>query len=241
MAIDCTVRADDGFLVAELVGTLDGAAEPYVLAQLLECLAEQPRALLVDLSGMRVAQTVTMSVFSTVARQATRWPGTPVLFCATPPQMHTAAAGLYRRSLVFPTLDDARAHLDTAPCAPPAVTEDLLPVRGAARHGRDVVTDTCLRWNLRHLVAPASLITSELVANVCDHAATMMTLKVTRSARYLLVSVHDGSGEPPVYGASSGRPRGHGLQIVDATAYRWGWMPARDGKVVWASLRVDEP
>jgi anti-anti-sigma regulatory factor len=237
VTVDCYVRTDDGSLVAELTGDLDTAAVADVRQQLLKCLAEQPRGLFVDLSGVRVRQLTALSAFAAVERQAARWPGTPVLFCALPAEMRSYGAALYRRSLVFPTVAAARAHLATGADVRRAVVEELLPVRGASRRGRDVVTDACLRWDLPHLVAPASLISSELVANVSDHVGTMMTLQVTRAPRHLLLSVRDGSTEPPVLEPL----RGHGLQIVDATAYAWGWMPATDGKVVWASLLVAQP
>jgi hypothetical protein len=31
-------------------------------------------------------------------------------------------------------------------------------------------------------------------------------------------------------------PGGRGLQLVAKMAAHWGWLPSRDGKVVWATL-----
>jgi hypothetical protein len=34
---------------------------------------------------------------------------------------------------------------------------------------------------------------------------------------------------------------GRGLILVEALATKWGHLPTRDGKVVWAMLRLDPP
>jgi hypothetical protein len=228
------VRTDEDRLVAELTGTLGLAEVTEVRLQLLKCLAEQPPALLVDLTGVVVTAPTALNVFTMVSHQAARWPGTPVLFCGIPYELTTSA---YRRLPVFDSITDAREHLARGGHAMPTVIEQLLPVSGAARRGRDVATDTCLRWDLPGLVAPASLIASEFISNVADHAGTLMTLRLTLTPRMLLIAVRDGSPAEPVISPPGGGPDGgRGLQIVNATANAWGFLPARDGKVVWASL-----
>ena len=118
------------------------------------------------------------------------------------------------------------------------VTEELLPLAGAARHARNVVTEACLRWDLPGLVAPATLIVSELVSNAVDHAGTAAQLRLALSREHLTIAVRDGSAEPPVRpGPAAGMTeRGRGLMLVAATADSWGWSPVADGKVVWATL-----
>ena len=56
-----------------------------------------------------------------------------------------------------------------------------------------MATEACLRWDLPHLIAPASLIASELVSNVVDHAHTMMTLRLSLRQRFLTSPSADGS------------------------------------------------
>jgi anti-sigma regulatory factor (Ser/Thr protein kinase) len=118
------------------------------------------------------------------------------------------------------------------------VRDELLPVSGAARQARDIATDACLRWDLPHLIGPASLIASEFTANVVTHASTMMTLRLSLTERYLHVAVRDGSGVEPHLddGAPDAAPTGNGLRLVNAMASSWGSVPTNDGKVVWASL-----
>jgi anti-anti-sigma regulatory factor len=240
VTVDFTMQGDAGLLVARLSGTLGLSEAVQVRTHLLKCLAEQPGALLVDLAGLAVSNELALSVFTAVVRQAVRWPGTPVLLCA--PQPATAvmlASAVYRRLPVFPSLDRARTLLDSSPSALPSVAEDLLPTVGAARQSRNVVTEACLMWDLPHLVGPACLIASELVSNAVDHAGTMMTLRVSLGRRFFFVALRDGSTAEPVTGTPDVvSARGRGLRIVDATAHSWGFLPARDGKVVWASLAL---
>jgi hypothetical protein len=240
VTVDCAVRDLDGGLVARLTGLLGRPDVAQVRLHLLKCLAEQPSVLLLDLADLVVTDALVLPVFIAVVRQAARWPGTPVLLCAPRPETaRMLAAAAFRRLQVFDTLDAARDHLGNGGHGLPSITEDLLPLSGAARHGRNVATDACLRWDLPDLVAPASLICSELISNAIDHAGTMMQLKLSLGATYLFIAVRDGSPAEPV--ATTPAPtarRGRGLRIIAATAHSWGSVPAVDGKVVWASLQL---
>ena len=240
MTVRCTVGAEDDLLVAALVGDLGLSGVAPLRVSLMKCLAEQPGALLVDLAGLTVSEPLALAVFAAVQRQAARWPGTPVLLCAGRPQMHSLLnAGALHRLPRFPTLDAGRRHAGSARQVLPSVSEELLPISGAARHARNVTTEACLRWDLPQLVAPASLVASELVSNVVDHAHTMMTLRLSLRSRFLNIAVRDGSPVEPEVSAgppAPDGPGGRGLLLVRATAKSWGWLPTDGGKVVWAAL-----
>jgi hypothetical protein len=239
MAVDLTVGGDGRELLVALTGDLGMPDVAPVRLRLLKCLAEQPESLLVDLAGLTVAEPPALSVFVAVSRQAARWPGTPVLFCGPPPgTRHLMRAGAYLRLALYASTDAARQHIGLDRRTVPSITDELLPVSGAARQARNVATDACLRWDLPNLVAPASLIVSELVSNGVDHAHTMMTLRLSLRRRYLNIAVRDGSAaEPtPPGDVPAEAPGGRGLFLVNATAHTWGWLPADGGKVVWASL-----
>jgi anti-anti-sigma regulatory factor/anti-sigma regulatory factor (Ser/Thr protein kinase) len=243
VSIDCAVREDGDRLIAVLSGRLSMHDVAEVRLRLLKCLAEQPEAVLVDLSGMTLSDPLALAVFVAVRRQAARWPGIPLLLCA--PEQYTAiqlGAAAYRALPVFATLEAARAQAGLERQTLSMINDELLPVSGAARRARNVTTDACLRWQLPELLAPASLIASELVSNAVDHAHTMMTLRLTLQSRYLQIAVRDGAAEEPALPAGPGDPagkRGRGLLLVDAAASSWGWLPTENGKVVWASLRLD--
>jgi anti-anti-sigma regulatory factor len=239
VAIECDVGTGGDHLVVTLSGRLGLRDVAPLRSRLLKCLAEQPEAVLVDLSGFAVGEPLALAVFTAVVRQAARWPGVPVLFCApTPATRAVLNQDGYHRLPVFHSVSAARRHIGTDQRTLTSLTEELLPVFGAPRQARNFATDACLRWDLAHLVAPASLIVSELVSNVVDHAHTMATLRLSLRHRYLAIAVRDGSPDEPV--KSAGLPpdarTGRGLVLVEESAHSWGWLPTDGGKVVWASL-----
>lgn len=239
MAVHWTVTADDGRLLVTLSGALHLSDVVRLRDRLLKCLAEQPEALLLDLSGLSVAEPPALAVFVAVRRQAARWPGIPMVLCAPGPRTRTALrAAAYRSVSIFSTLDAARAGTDSDRRVLLTLTDELLPVAGAARQARDVATDACLRWNLPGLIGPASLIATEFVSNVIDHAHTMMNLRLALRGRYLHIAVRDGSTAEPARVALPAPEvvRGRGLAIVTAIAHSWGWLPTEGGKIVWATL-----
>jgi len=241
VSVESVVRADDGRLLVGLAGRLDLTDTAAIRLRLLKCLAEQPEALLVDLAALDVAEPLAVAIFSTVARQASRWPGIPMILCAPQATMRDSLQlAAYRRLPVYASVEAARADLADRRQTLSMLSDELLPISGAARQARNVATDACLRWDLPELVAPASLIASELVSNVVDHAHTMMTLRMTLHRRYLHIAVRDGSVAAPELQrtATTAASSGRGLMLVDATAHSWGWLPCDDGKVVWASLRT---
>jgi anti-sigma regulatory factor (Ser/Thr protein kinase) len=236
MAVRCVVTEHESGLVATLTGRLGLAEVGSLRLALFKCLAEQPDALFVDLAGLAVAQPLALTVFIAVNRQAARWPGIPVLLCApSTPVGILLAEGPGRRLPVFPTVAAATGHAQ-ARKSMPSLSDEILPISGAARHARNVTTEACLQWDLPDLIAPASLIANELVSNVVDHANTMATLRLSLHPRYLTIAVRDGSSATPV--SSANAQGGRGLLLVQASAHKWGWMPTEGGKVVWASLKL---
>jgi anti-anti-sigma regulatory factor len=239
--VECAVGDDGGTLLVAFTGDLRLSDIVPVRLRLLKCLAEQPEALLIDLSRMTLADPLALNVFVAVRRQAARWPGIPFLLCAAEP--HTAdllSGATYRTVPRFPTLAAAREHAGLERHTLSVINDELLPISGAARQARNVATDACVRWDLPELLAPASLVASELVSNVVDHAHTMMTLRLTLRPRFLHIAVRDGAAAEPVVRPSEGSATmgGRGLLLVRATAHSWGWLPTDNGKVVWASLQV---
>nr|WP_296065570.1 ATP-binding protein [uncultured Actinoplanes sp.] len=241
MSVECTVRDKGGSVIVALTGRLRLPDVAPVQLQLNKCLAEQPDAVLVDLSRMTVGEPLALSVFVAVGRQAALWPGTPVLLCAADGPTRGLLSGIaFHRVPLFRTVRAACEHARASRRIRPTLRDEILPLPGAPRFARNLATEACLRWELPHLVAPASLITSELVSNVVDHANTMATLAFSLHRRHLTISVRDGSLAEPVPPSDQPLPprvmSGRGLMIVQATADSWGWLPAESGKVVWATL-----
>jgi anti-sigma regulatory factor (Ser/Thr protein kinase) len=110
----------------------------------------------------------------------------------------------------------------------------------SCRTARRFVADTIRTWDLDHLIADASLIVSELVANAVLHANSDLTVGLTRRPDTILIVVGDSSPQPPIVRrADPGAAGGRGLQLVAVLATRWGVDIVADGKLVWAELPID--
>jgi anti-anti-sigma factor len=224
-------------LLVRLSGELSPASAPAVRTALVKALVEQPDAVVVDLTELRVRQPSALAVFTAIARQAAMWPGSPLLLCAR--DEPTVRALALRRSLpVFATVEQALSV--PARRRMTLISDTLLPVTEAEARARELAADACARWGLPHLTGPACLIAGELARNAAVHAGTLAAIRLSVGARYLLISVQDGStdrpclGEAPPHGPGAGR----GLLLVDATADRWGCHLREDGKIVWAGLHL---
>jgi anti-sigma regulatory factor (Ser/Thr protein kinase) len=202
---------------------------------LTQCLLREPVAIAVEMSGVSVTDPVAANTFSMILRQADLWPGTPVLLCA--PDATTASMITSGSSEPVPLFATVAAALAVLTGHDAVIREHIPPVRGAARHARDIVTDACLRWDLPHLTAATTVVVSELVTNAVVHAGTAMTLQARLRARYLYLAVSDGShAEPVPRPHHPGTPGGRGLHMVELLSARWGYQRQHDGKVVWASF-----
>lgn len=82
-----------------------------------------------------------------------------------------------------------------------------------------------------------SLIISELVTNAVVHARSPLRIVVTFSRDRLRIEVHDEDSTPPRVRPQPGPDGGFGLRIVAEASERWGWLPTRSGKLVWAEMR----
>lgn len=240
-ALSWTTGELSGCAIVTVQGRLELALAHLLQGALQKCLAEQPAAVLADLSAMSLVEETALSVFTAVHRQAAIWPGTPVLLCGPRPEV----AGLLSRHR-YGSLQ-VRSDVGTAVyevirdgAVVPMITDQLLPIGGASRHARDLATAACVQWDLPELIGPASVVVTELVTNAVEHANTMITLQLVRRPRYLHIAVRDGSARPPEARLPEGDQleRGRGLLLVDSLAVDWGWMPTKDGKVVWATLAL---
>jgi hypothetical protein len=117
---------------------------------------------------------------------------------------------------------------------------DLPPVTVSVPLARHVTLDLLAAWGSPHDRDDAALLVSELVSNVVDHVQgeAVLTLELTFAGDWLRISVADGSAvRPVVRDLREHRPRGRGLQLVQAIADRWGAEDHEGGKRIWFELR----
>jgi anti-sigma regulatory factor (Ser/Thr protein kinase) len=88
------------------------------------------------------------------------------------------------------------------------------------------------------VVEDIRLMVSELASNAIEHAVSSFRLTISRSRQEIRVEVTDGGGgTPAMRSPGPDALKGHGLQIVNALATRWGVERESDSaKTVWFTV-----
>ncbi|MFJ7341846.1 SpoIIE family protein phosphatase [Streptomyces sp. NPDC101110] len=104
---------------------------------------------------------------------------------------------------------------------------------------RAAVREQLHDWGLAKLVAPAELMTGELVTNAVRHSHTRpVALRLVRGDT-LLCEVDDDDHElPTLLHAGPLDEAGRGLRVVSTLAREWGTSRTRTGKTVWFELTL---
>jgi hypothetical protein len=230
---------DQGVLVVAARGPLDLQGTKALHRAVAKCLAEEPAAVVVDLSGAQPERRI-RSTLTTLARLAADRPATSFAVCGLPPDQAGTlqSPGDLRAFPVWSTVEEAVQHAHDA--APRRRVRRVIGSSGRApAQARSLVTETCPHWGVRgEATAAAATVMSELVTNAVVHVGGDLQVGVELAGKVLIVTVRDSSPEPPRRRASQpGRENGRGLAIVAELSRAWGCLPvAGDGKVVWARL-----
>lgn len=240
--VDCVAEQRFPVSVVRVTGTLDRPGATAIRDFLLVCLAEQPVALVVDLSGVSVAEDPALGMLPAFARRAAEWPGTELLLCVSGPQVAGALdrAGVSPDLAVFRDRSDALAVAASLP-AGHRLRLDALAGVDAPRQARDLVERVCATRPVQpDVVQVAQVIATELVTNAVLHARPPLGCSVLLRDRLLHVAVRDGDPSPPRRRTilSDRDDHGRGLLLVDGLAASWGCLPRPDGKVMWATVRL---
>jgi anti-anti-sigma factor len=238
----------DGCMVVSLTGPINLFTAPRIQKELLKDLAERPYGVVCDLTGVESIDPGCTRLFATVANHpSTVWPETTLLLCAARP----AVAQVLRRHGMphfLPLHDTVEDALDNVLARPPYLRDELHlePTSTAPAAARLYVRDVLQYWQLAlsgpDVIDRAELLADELVTNAVVHARTPLRVRLELRGDLLHIGVRDDSPRllrliPFDPGAEGGR----GLRLVEELAAAWGMHPARDGKVVWCTLRLWRP
>jgi len=236
--VEHRVDTGGGYPVVRLTGVLDADGGAGLRSALLTVLADQPEAVIVDVSGLRLAHPGADGVLREVAADNADWPAAHLLLTAAQDAQRWHGTGLP----VWPSPDDALAELGV-PDSQHRVSVAMDPVVGAARRGRELVTEVCARWDCPDLAGPACIVLTEMMNNVVAHAQTPMTVMIARYAGQMSVAVRDQNPARPRFTGAPVSPTsygGRGLMLIDSVASRWGHLEVPGGKVVWALLHDEK-
>jgi anti-sigma regulatory factor (Ser/Thr protein kinase)/anti-anti-sigma regulatory factor len=236
----------DGCVVVALTGSIDLFSVSQIQRVLLKDLADQPFALIGDLSGVDTLDPVCATVFSTVANHpASRWPDTSFLLCGARPPVAEILNRLQVPHFLhmYVGLEDA---LDAAVARPPYLRDELrlAPTPTAPAAARAFVREVCRYWQLAipdaTVMDRAVLLADELVTNAMVHAHTEIRLRLELRGDRLHIAVRDGSrGLLRLVTPDPDAEGGRGLLLVEQLARAWGVNRHPDGgKVVWCVLNL---
>jgi hypothetical protein len=224
-------------------GPLTAMTGPQLRTALLECLADQPAALVVDALELTLGSSADDEVgllsLGNVARDGQRWPGTRIAVAAAV-ELHRAANRLGIQDTVAWCPDRTSAMTELGGVAvPPTARARIVPDRDAPGHARAAVQDFCQWQRVGGDREAAQLVASELVTNAVVHAGTVIDLTLRLVGPVLHIAVRDGGpGRPRIADVDESSESGRGLLLVDALAASWGALFPDAGKVVWATVRV---
>jgi hypothetical protein len=221
--------------LVRISGVLDADTAPAVRLLLLDVLADQPEAVVVDVSALRPDA---VEVLRDLRTETVVWPAARLVLCGA----GDAAAWQSTGWPMWPDAPGAFAALGR-PEPDHRFTLHLEPQVGAARRSRELITEACARWHRPQLAGPGCIVVTEMVNNVISHAKTPMVVLLARHDAGVSVAVRDRSPVAPTF---TGEPvpvtsyGGRGMLLIDSVAARWGNLVLADGKVVWAVLDPDD-
>jgi anti-sigma regulatory factor (Ser/Thr protein kinase) len=247
--VSCTNDPDQAWTHLAVRGRWNSPMRTRVAQALRACVAETPRAVLVDLSDLSDPFGESAPTWQTAARFAaeSRIP-TRLILCSPPPRVRarltdTASSGVETadsvhgaRSLLGPFLGWHHRHFAL----------QLPPKPSSVVVARSVAGEACVDFHLAHLIHPVRLIVSELAGNAVEHAETGFEVQVSVRGSLLHLAVRDQDPRLPRLIEPGPGPaedallaRGTGLRVVAEAATGWGALPCAAGKIVWATLAVD--
>lgn len=234
----CRPERDLPVGVLAVSGTLDRVTSGALGAAVRRSLSVLPERLLLDVARLRVADQQALAALGTVLCQTAEFPAVPIVVCGADRPTRDALASAPDCANVATAADCARAlaEADARP-GPPGVRVRLRPVPEACRQVRQLVTQVCTAWQRSELTATATLVATELVANVVRHAHTTMRFTLGMRDGRVIMAVRDGSLRMPrTLDPALTDTGGRGLHLVRDLTDAWGVLPTTDGKVVWSQL-----
>ncbi|MEU4419906.1 ATP-binding protein [Actinoplanes sp. NPDC024001] len=251
MAVGVTADASTSVVEVKVHGRWSEDLGKQVRATLQLCLAGPATWIIIDLHDVGDLHGVSRPFWMAAVRAARFGPAPArMAFCVPARTMlsYRLRHGEGHPPLLFAAMPEAHRVIAEQSPRTHRLQARLGPQPSSVPAARDLVRQACRSWQLPQLRSEASLIVSELAANAVQHARTDLVVTASRSGSRIHLAVRDGDTRYPrlVEPAGVGEAaflseQGRGLQLVHAVAAAWGAMPARGGKVVWATLSPESP
>jgi hypothetical protein len=222
-------------------GVLDSGTYLQLRNRIIAAALDEPRAVLVDVSGLRVPAPSAWSVFTSAQWYVHTWPDVPImLLCGDAARRRIIArTGVTRFVPVHTTLDAALAALPNQRREARRRSRTELPASLAClRKARELVAEWLADWSHVQLIPVTTVVVNVFTENVLQHTASGPVLVLESDGSAVTVSVHDDSPRPANRHEDPyrGSDRVSGLAIVASVCRAWGSTPTPSGKAVWAVI-----
>jgi anti-anti-sigma regulatory factor len=221
-------------------GILDATTYLELRDSIIKAAVDQPQAVVVDISGLRVPRSSAYAAFTSARWQISRWPEVAlVLVCMHPEGRHGLRHRVISRSMpVYASLNEALEEVDAQ--GPRQVrrraTFALSGDDAGLQMGRAWVTLKLLEWSHDDLIPIAKVVVTELVTNVLVHTASEPVVRLEATNAKVTIAVEDDCPKPAVLPDVTKHGVLSGLHIVSAMSRGWGSLPTPTGKAVWATI-----
>jgi hypothetical protein len=235
-----TAQPAGNSVLLTVAGRLDSTTYRRLRNSIVKAALDEPRAVLIDVSGLRAPSESAWSALTSARWLINRWPDVPVvLVCDHAPNRSALRRnGITRYLPLFVTVADALAALSLT--APPRfrrhASADLGAVPDSAGRARELVEQWLTMWDQCELIAATKVVATEFVENVLAHTTHAPSVWLETDGKCVTVAVSDASHAEAAIREPDGSRRPAGLEIVATLARAWGIAPTPSGKTVWAVI-----
>lgn len=232
-----SVDRRDEILVLRAEGVLDPVTSPILHGAMCKAVAEQPGALVCDLTALHCPTLRHLTLLFVASDLAAEWPEVVItLACSGEMLDQLRRLGLNRLVMVHSSLDFAIGDA-VRRVMPNRVRLRLDTSDHRARTARDFVVDVCAAWGASGAVETAKLLSNELVTHALRNGLEPAEIQLTLQPRCVQVLVR--SRPPRAFGPGAESydrpivPRLE-LQMVERLSRGWGGRPTHDGgEILW--------
>jgi anti-anti-sigma factor len=221
-------------------GVLDSSTYLTLRDAVIKAALDEPRAVLVDVSGLDVPASSAWSVFTSARWHVSTWPDVPVILLSghASGRRAIASSGVTRYVPVYATVEAALAAMSDGHHARRRAHIDLPASLASLRRARESVSEWLSEWSHDKLIPVATVVVNVFIENVLQHTESAPALILESDSNAVYISVQDESTTPAARHEDPyrGGERVSGLAIVASVCRAWGSTPTSSGKTVWAVI-----
>lgn len=235
LRIKASVQADACVLTVD--GVLDETTYVPLRDAIVEAALDEPRAVVVDVTGLVVRDEAAWAVFTSARWQVAEWPDIPIgLVCAHDQGRNAVRRnGITRYVPVYPTLQSAVTELpaDALRRYRRRKQAALPAVKSSASRCRTLTSEWLTAWSRTDFIHAVSIVVTELVEIALAETNSPFSFRLETDGSTVAVAVQH-LGIFKTIRRESLDDNVSGLELVAANSRVWGNYTSAAGNTVWA-------